>query len=53
MCLESVCVVGALEDGGELRVSHARLLPRRAHRPGADPDLTVEANVFLVFCATT
>ena len=44
--LESVCVVGALEDGGELRVPHARLLPRRAHRPGADPNLKVKAKVY-------
>merc|ERR1719187_534979 len=36
---EPVGGVRALQHGGELRVAHARLLPRGAHRAGADADL--------------
>ncbi len=39
MGTQTVGAVGALEDGGQLGVADARLLPGRAHGSWSDPNL--------------
>ncbi len=45
---EAVCCICAFKDSAELGVAHARLLPGRAHRTRADPNLNIAKNSKLV-----